>query len=361
MNTIGIIGAGQLGQMLGQAAARLGLECLFLDPSDHPPASNVGVVVKDGYDSDAALIRLADASDVITYEFENVPVRSALTVEKIRPVFPPPTALECAQDRLVEKTLFTSLEIPVAGFWQVDSESDLHAAIEEGGLPLVIKTRRLGYDGKGQRVLRSSDDVSEVFEALGGKDLIAEEFVEFECEVSAIGSRSAVGHSVFYPLTENEHREGILRVSRAPYDSTAKTALANNYLQRLLDELDYIGTMALEFFIRDGRLLANEFAPRVHNSGHWTIEGCNVSQFENHIRAVTGIPLLEPETRGFAAMVNLIGDMGNAAVHAAEHGAVLHDYGKAARTGRKLGHVTVVAESAEERDQLLEKLQAALQ
>jgi len=360
MNTIGIIGAGQLGQMLGIAAARLGLECIFLDPSENPPAASVGRVIAAAFDDEAALTTLAESCDVITYEFENVPVASVRAIESMCPIYPPPPALEYAQDRLEEKQLFESLQIPIPGYRAIDSADDLQQAAASLGLPLVVKTRRLGYDGKGQAVLRDENDASKVFESLGGKDLIAEQFVSFDREVSAIGVRSVSGSIVTYPLSENEHRDGILRVSRALAVDDQLRIIANDYLDRLLTRLEYVGVLALELFVDGNRLLANEFAPRVHNSGHWTIEGAVTSQFENHLRAIAGIPLSDTSVRGFPGMVNIIGSMPDdfSLYQAAD--AVIHDYGKSARPGRKLGHATVVGRSAEERDKQLQRLQDAL-
>lgn len=360
MNTIGIIGAGQLGQMLGIAAARLGLECIFLDPSENPPAASVGRVITAAFDDVAALTTLAESCDVITYEFENVPVASVRAIESKCPVYPPPPALEYAQDRLGEKQLFESLQIPIPGYRAIDSADDLQQAASSLGLPLVVKTRRLGYDGKGQAVLRDESDALNVFESLGGKDLIAEQFVSFDREVSAIGVRSVSGSIVTYPLSENEHHDGILRVSRALAVDNQLRTIANDYLDRLLTRLEYVGVLALELFVEGNRLLANEFAPRVHNSGHWTIEGAVTSQFENHLRAIAGIPLADTSARGFPGMVNIIGSMPDdfSVYEAAD--AVVHDYGKSARPGRKLGHATVVGSSAEERDKQLQRLQDAL-
>lgn len=359
MNTVGIIGAGQLGQMLGQAAREIGLDCIFLDPAENPPAATEGPVIQAPFDDLEALHELAAKCDVITYEFENVPVDAVRNIDNGRDVFPPASALQFAQDRLHEKGLFDSLNIPVPGYRAVDTAADLAAAAEELGLPLVVKTRRLGYDGKGQAILRDAADIEHVVETLGGDDLIAEQMVPFDFEVSAIGSRSVTGHVVAWPLSQNAHEGGILRVSRAPVADAELAQRARDYLDRLLGELDYVGTLALELFVVGDQLLANEFAPRVHNSGHWTIEGASTSQFENHIRAVTGMPLLEPQVESFPAMVNIIGEMPDAARQLADD-AVLHDYGKAPRPGRKLAHITIVGETAEERDQRLTELCDAL-
>jgi len=360
LNTVGIVGGGQLGQMLGFAARDLGLECVFIDPSDEPPAAAAGRVIRAAYDDTDALAELARLVDVITYEFENVPVAAMRAISSKRAVYPPPAALECAQDRLSEKELFESLEIPVPGYAAIGSGADLRAAAARLGLPLVVKTRRFGYDGKGQAILRDSGDADRIVGELGGHNLIAEQFVPFDREVSAIGTRGVAGGWVAYPLSENRHAEGILRVSRAPFESGSLSGTASDYLERLMSKLHYVGTLALEMFVADGRLLANEMAPRVHNSGHWTIEGTNASQFENHIRAITGMPLIEPQLVGFPAMVNIIGSMPGdpAAISAA--GGVLHDYGKAPRAGRKLGHITLIGVNPVDRDARTAALEALL-
>ena len=349
---IGIIGAGQLGQMLGFAARELGHECVFLDPSDTPPAAKAGPVVQAPFDDPVALSSLAEQVDVLTYEFENVPVEALRDLGDPTPIYPPLDALRLAQDRLDEKQLFERLNIPLPRYHAVDSPDDLHAACDAIGLPLVVKTRRLGYDGKGQFVLRDRAQIPEAWDAIGGVPLIAEQFVHFDYEVSAIGVRNFDGEIAAYCLTHNEHAGGILRVSRAPVDNDALTARANSYLTRLLEHLEYVGVLALELFVAGDNLLANEFAPRVHNSGHWTIEGADTSQFANHILAVTGASPGPTRTTGHAGMVNLIGTVPDASREAIKGMArgTLHDYGKSPRPGRKLGHLTVVAQTAAERN-----------
>jgi 5-(carboxyamino)imidazole ribonucleotide synthase len=351
---IGIVGAGQLGLMLGTAARALGHECLFLDPADEPPAGAAGPVRQAAFDNVDALAELADRCEVLTYEFENVPVEALAGIASSIPVYPPLAALRQAQDRLVEKKLFDSLDIPVPAYRAVDSADDLQAAAAALGLPLLVKTRRMGYDGKGQFLLRDAADAAAAWRKLGEAALLAEQWVEFDFEVSIIGTRGRDGQIATYCLTRNEHASGILQVSRAPVNEPPLDALARQHVTRLLEHLDYVGVLALELFVVDGRLLANEFAPRVHNSGHWTIEGAATSQFENHVRAVTGAPLGSPAVRGHAGMVNLIGRIPQAARHL-ERGW-LHDYGKVARPGRKLGHITVVAASAAARDRLLDDI-----
>ena len=348
---IGIIGAGQLGQMLGLAARDLGLEVCFLDPSPAPPAACCGPVAQRPFGDPDALADMAASCDVITYEFENVPVTALQQIEGSVPVHPPAAALRHAQDRLDEKQLFEELGVPLPGYRTVDTRADLVAAATELGLPLVVKTRRLGYDGKGQFVVRTSNDVDAAWRALRGQALIAEQWVPFDFEVSSIGVRDARGNVRIYPLTRNVHRNGILHTSRSPVDAPELAELAAAATYKLLEHLDYVGVLALELFALGNRLLANEFAPRVHNSGHWTIEGAATSQFENHLRAVAGLPLGSTASRGHAGMLNLIGEI-PAAARQLDQGT-LHDYGKEPRPGRKLGHITVVGECAEQRDAFL--------
>jgi len=357
---VGIIGAGQLGQMLGFAGRSLGITCRFLDPADAPPAADAGEVIRRPFDDAEALAELAASCDVITYEFENVPVEALLRIADRVPVFPPPEALRSAQDRLDEKRLFDELQIPLPRYRAVDTLDDLRAAVDSIGLPLVLKTRRFGYDGKGQYVLKTGKDIDDAWRKLGGAALIAEEWLDFDYEVSAIGVRSPGGESAIYPLTRNEHAAGILRRSRAPVDAPDLAEKAESYINALLTRLDYVGVLALELFVVGDRLLANEFAPRVHNSGHWTIEGAETSQFENHLRAVTNQPLGPTACRGHAGMLNLIGSIPEAARQLAIPGCQLHDYGKSPREGRKLGHITVVADSAAARDRQLQQLEAVL-
>ncbi len=357
---IGIIGAGQLGQMLGAAARDLGHSCCFLDPGADPPAASVGTVLCGGYDDQRALRRLAARVDVLSYEFENLPVDALAELGSLRPIFPPPAALSLAQDRLHEKKLFSRLGIPLPAYRAVDTRADLEAAVAGLGSPLVLKTRRFGYDGKGQFLLQGMADIEGAWAALGGNALIAEAWVPFDRELSIIGARALDGSICVWPLTENRHAEGILRTSIAPVDAPALSALATTYIRQLLTTLDYVGVLALELFVMGDRLLANEFAPRVHNSGHWTIEGSATSQFANHVRAITGDALGPADCIEFAGMVNLIGSIPDAVRRYPDTRAALHDYGKSPRAGRKLGHVTVIAARAEERDRLLGELQSCL-
>ncbi len=344
MTTIGILGGGQLGRMLALAGIPLGLQFRFLDPAPNCPASVCGVQVVGDYFDEEALARFVDGCDVVTYEFENVPNRTALYLSERVKVYPPPIALEYMQDRLLEKEFLQSHSVPVAGFMAVDSYSDLMEAIKALGLPSVLKTRRLGYDGKGQRVLRTAADAEAAWQELGDSPLILEAFIDFQRELSLLSVRSINGETCFYPLVQNRHHEGILRESVAPAPNLdhALQILAEKSAAQLLNALDYVGVMAIEMFEIDGCLVANEMAPRVHNSGHWTIEGAVCSQFENHVRAVAGLPLGSTACTGTAVMENIIGKLPDMEAVLREPGAHLHLYGKEPRAGRKLGHITRV-------------------
>lgn len=350
MKTIGVLGAGQLARMLAIAGIPLGFKFLFLDPSPSSPASLLGEQIVAPFEDALALQKLADSSDLITYEFENIPVSVVTKLAQTRSVFPPPKALESSQDRLLEKQFFNHHGIATAPFYPVDDLPSLQLAIAVLKLPLILKTRRLGYDGKGQFLVKSPDDAVTAFNQLGQKNIIAEGLVQFDRELSCIAVRSADGATFFYPLVENFHHQGILRLSLAPalVHNSDLNLQASAQVGRILQALDYVGILAVEFFEKEGKLIANEMAPRVHNSGHWTIEGAEVSQFENHIRAVAGLPLGDPKPRGFSAMINLIGSMPDATKVLQIPGAHLHDYGKEPRSGRKLGHLTIRADSLAE-------------
>lgn len=344
---LGIVGGGQLARMLALAATPLGVQCRFLDPAADACAAAAAEQVRASYHDVDGVHRLAAGADCVTFEFENVPVASLGHLEGDVDVFPAPHALATAQDRFTEKTLFRNLGIATPAFCPVDSLGELRTALAEVGLPAVLKTRTLGYDGKGQAVLRTMADVEAAWTKLGGVPLIVEAFVPFEREVSIIAVRGRDGETAFYPLTENEHRDGMLHLS-IPRIGDALQSLAEDYAARLLGALNYVGVLALELFESRGELLANEFAPRVHNSGHWTIEGAETSQFENHVRAVLGLPLGRAAALGHSAMVNFIGYIPpRAAVLRLPH-VHLHLYGKEARPGRKVGHATLRAASAED-------------
>jgi 5-(carboxyamino)imidazole ribonucleotide synthase len=352
---VGIVGAGQLGRMLALAGYPLGVECRFLDRAADAPAAQVADIVLGELDDVAALVKLAESVDVLTLEIENVAVAALESVRERIEVFPPPAAVAAAQDRLAEKQLFRSLGIPTAEFVPIDGDDDLAAAGASLGWPVVLKARRLGYDGRGQRIADSETSLAAGWRELGQVPAIAEAWVAFERELSLIGVQGTGRERVFYPLAENVHRGGILASTVAPYDDVVPQAQAERWLTAIMTALDYRGVLAVEFFQTKAGLVANEMAPRVHNSGHWTIEGAETSQFENHLRAVLGWPLGDPRPRGHAAMLNLIGRMPPAAVMLGFEGAHLHDYGKAPRAGRKVGHCTLLDS---DRRRLLARLEA---
>jgi 5-(carboxyamino)imidazole ribonucleotide synthase len=343
MTMVGVLGAGQLGRMLALAGYPLGLHFRFLDPVPQSPIDGLAERLAEDFNQRAALPRFAAGLDVITYEFENVPVEIAEALAEEVPVYPPPQALEASQDRLTEKTLFRRLGLPTAPFAAVQSREDLEQALLQLGYPALLKTRRFGYDGKGQWLLHGPEDLPLAWDALGGVPLLLEGFVRFERELSQLAVRGREGATAFYPLVENHHRQGMLRLSLAPAPALtpALQHLASDYTGRLLGALDYVGVLAVEFFQQGEQLIANEMAPRVHNSGHWTIEGAATSQFENHLRAVLGLPLGSVEVPSPCAMLNLIGTLPESRAVLAVPDTHLHLYGKAPRPGRKLGHVTV--------------------
>lgn len=342
---LGILGGGQLGRMIALAGHPLGITTTVLDPAADPCAAAVADHVRGEFDDLQSLYRLAQVSTVVTYEFENVPVESARWLAERVPVWPPPSALEVSQDRLVEKSFFEKLGIPTPQFAAVETRAEFDSAVRAIGLPAVLKTRRFGYDGKGQAVIRTHADAESAWTLLGGRPLILEGFVPFERELSLIAVRGREGELAFYPLVENEHRSGILHRSLAPADRLGEelSERAQEFTSRILAELNYVGVLTVEWFQDGPRLLANEMAPRVHNSGHWTIEAAYVSQFANHVRAILGLPLGRCDAVGHAAMYNFIGmlpDMKDVLRDPAVH---FHDYGKPPRPGRKVGHVTLRA------------------
>jgi 5-(carboxyamino)imidazole ribonucleotide synthase len=347
--TIGILGGGQLGYMLALAGYPLGLHFRFLDPSPEAPVGRIAQRVTADYTDEAALEKFASGLELVTYEFENVPVEATRFLAERVPVYPPPAALEAAQDRLAEKDLFRKLGIATTEFVPVSNPGKLDAALKTLGLPAVLKTSRMGYDGKGQWILRTAEDVAKAKSEMPPAQLILERFVPFTRELSVLAVRSRTGEIAIYPLVENHHRNGILRLSLAPAPrlEPAVQRAAERAAHRVLESLKYVGVLAIEFFEHQGELLANEMAPRVHNSGHWTIEGAVTSQFENHLRAILGLPLGSPGPAGHCAMLNLIGDLPESSEVLAASDAHLHLYGKSPRPGRKLGHVTLRAASPE--------------
>ena len=354
--TIGIVGAGQLGRMMALAGYPLGLDFLFLDASASTPGGQVAPILEGAFTDPALLEELARRSDVLTFDWENVSVQSLDALGCGAKIQPPLRALAASQDRLSEKKLFDRLGIPTTRYAAVGNARDLQRALKRIGLPGVLKTRRFGYDGKGQAVVRTAEEAEAARISLSNDALIYEEFIPFDFEVSIIGARSTRGEIVIYPLNGNVHTAGILRLTRAPFGTAALQRRAATHLRRMLEHFRYAGILNIEFFVRGGRLIANETAPRVHNSGHWTIEGAETSQFENHLRAILGWPLGSTRARGHSAMINLIGTVPPREAVLAHDGAHLHDYGKQPRAGRKVGHITLVRPSAADRDRRARRL-----
>jgi 5-(carboxyamino)imidazole ribonucleotide synthase len=364
-STAGILGGGQLARMLALAGAPLGLRFLVLDTVADACAGQFAPLIVGDWRDESALAEFASKVDVATFDFENVPAESAQWLAARVPVFPSPRALAIAQDRLAEKILFTELGIPVPPFAAVASREELDAAVAAIGTPCILKTRRLGYDGKGQFRLKAPADTDAAWQALGAQamtvGLILEGFVAFQRELSVVGVRGRDGEFRAWPITENWHVDGVLSASLAPAAvDAALSTQAVAYARKLAEALDYVGVFALELFCRDGELLANELAPRVHNSGHWTIEGSETSQFQNHLRAVLGLPLGATRMVGHACMLNWIGEMPAAAPVLSETGGHWHDYGKEPRAGRKVGHATVRADSPSELAEALDRIGGAL-
>ncbi len=363
--TVGVLGGGQLARMLVLAGAPLGLRFKLLDPAPDACAGQLAPLTVGAYDAPDALRSFVEGIDVATFDFENVPAPAAEWLAATRSVFPPPRALAVSQDRLSEKSLFRELGIPVTAFAAVDTLDELHAAVATIGIPSILKTRRLGYDGKGQYRIRSAEDVQAAWSALGPQapevGLILEGFVPFQRELSIIAARDRSGEFCAWPLTRNWHVDGVLSASLAPARASAGIReKAMTYARTLAEALEYVGVFALELFEHDGELLANEMAPRVHNSGHWTIEGSHASQFENHLRAGLGLPLGSTAMRGQACMLNWLGAMPDRKTALAVPGLHWHDYGKRPRPGRKVGHATLCADSPAELAAKLERLGAAL-
>ncbi|CAH0063798.1 5-(carboxyamino)imidazole ribonucleotide synthase [Stenotrophomonas sp. GD03819] len=344
--TVGILGGGQLARMMVLAGAPLGLRFELYDPAADACSGPLAPLTVGAFDDRQALADFAAKVDVVTFDFENVPADSAQFLADRVPVYPPPAALAVAQDRLSEKTLFQQLGIPLPAFADIRSRDELAAKAAEFGLPCILKTRRLGYDGKGQFRLRSEADIDAAWDALGAQvertGLILEGFVAFQREVSVVAVRGRDGSFEAWPVTGNWHVDGVLSASVAPAVlSDAEQQAAIGYARRVAEHLQYVGVFALELFCRDGELLANEMAPRVHNSGHWTIEGSETSQFENHLRAVLGLPLGSTRMLGHVCMLNWLGAMPDPAPVLAQASGHWHDYGKEPREGRKVGHATL--------------------
>lgn len=346
--TVGILGGGQLARMLALAGARLGLRVRVVDTVADACASQVAPLTCADYNDLDAISAFADTVDVVTFDFENVPADTAMFIAARVPVFPNPQALAVAQDRLEEKQLFHKLGMATPAFATVDSLEDLHKAAATVGLPAILKTRRLGYDGKGQIRLKSAEDLGPAWQKLGDVPLILESLVPFDREISVIAARSRGGEFVTYPLTQNFHEHSILSASLSPAPGSEEIEdTAVTFARRVAEDLDYVGVFALELFEHDGNLLANEMAPRVHNSGHWTIEGAITSQFENHLRGVLGLPLGSTRALGTSVMLNWIGEVPDALPVLAEPLGHWHDYGKTPRPGRKVGHATLTGDPGE--------------
>lgn len=342
---IGVLGGGQLGRMLGLAGIPLGFEFLFLDPAEDACAAATGALVQADFDDESRAREVARQVDVMTFDFENVPEQAARAAATVRPFHPRPRALAAGQDRLAEKDLLASLGADLPRYHRVDSRTDLLEGLDGIGFPAVLKTRRLGYDGKGQAVLRDQEDLERAWQRLAESPLVLEAFVPFDAECSLIGVRGRSGETRFWPLTRNVHDHGILALSLPGGMSAELQDRAEAVMERLLDELDYVGVLTIEFFVAEGRLLVNEFAPRVHNSGHWTIDGATCSQFENHLRAIAGLPLGDTGLVRPSLMFNWIGSLPPLPDALSIPGLHWHDYGKAPRAGRKVGHATLTASS----------------
>ena len=362
---IGVIGGGQLAQMMALAGYPLGLKVICLSPTAVCSAGLVTDIIVGDYDDIQQLKQLADQTDVLTYEFENISYETLTQLDHAdrctkKKLYPTTAALKISQDRLKEKQFFETLQIPTTHYLPINSLSDLQEAITKIGLPAILKTRRFGYDGKGQQILTSSEDLNIAWMAANNQACLLENKVSFDREISCIGVRNIQGEIRFYALVENQHKAGILYLSRVSSHQDSMTALAQTYVTRILTQLDYVGVLTVEFFEQAGQLIANEMAPRVHNSGHWTIEGAQTSQFENHLRAISGLPLGATETRGQVAMLNLVGKIPPLEKILSIPNVHMHLYGKSPRTRRKLGHVTICAASQEILNQQLKNIQLYL-
>ncbi len=357
---IGILGGGQLGRMMARAGQCLEKQFAFYDTSNNKSLSLLGQVFTDKNNS---VTQLADFAGVVTYESENTSLEQVRAIAKIIPVFPAEKSLSISQNRGLEKDLFKKLNIPCANYQLVNSLTELHSAVNEIGLPAILKTTTEGYDGKGQFVIKNQSQIEQAWQAIGHKELILESFIDFSRELSIIAVRNEQNEHVYYPLVQNIHHEGILRYTIAPAQQIIDSVqeVAENYMKQLLDELNHVGVLSLEVFETDEGLIVNEIAPRVHNSGHWTMDGAQTSQFENHLRAITGMPLGSTMPKqNFAAMVNIIGKTGDIKSVQNMLNTYLHLYNKEERAGRKLGHINILANSAEELFKMIKQLDGFL-
>lgn len=357
---IGILGGGQLARMLALAGYPLGLEFIIVEPNANFSAIGLGKHLHGKYTNKTLLEQFANLTEVITYEFENIPAQVTKFLTEYTCVYPTPNALAVAQDRLLEKQFFGRLNIPTTKYVAVNNLQDLKNAMSSLSYPAILKSRRMGYDGKGQIVLQSAEQLGKVWDAMQGVACIVEVLVAFQREVSIIAARRPEGQIVFYPISENKHNHGILRTAECRLNY-AQQQQAENYVVRLLDALDYVGIIALELFEINGQLLANEFAPRVHNSGHWTIEGAETSQFENHLRAILNLPLGSTKSQGFVGMVNFIGGLPDLKQILAIPNTHIHFYSKTPRKGRKMGHVTIKTNNADNYAQSFQSVLALAQ
>ncbi|MFY0640839.1 MAG: 5-(carboxyamino)imidazole ribonucleotide synthase [Bermanella sp.] len=356
---IGVIGSGQLGRMMALGATHLDTEFVFFDEAAASPCSNLGKSIQPS--TQDALQRFIGSVDVVTYESENTDAQLVNEINESVPVYPSAASLLNSQHRLTEKSFFQSIGIKTADFRKVTSKDELELAVKELGLPIILKTTREGYDGKGQALIRNQDDINKAWAEIGDKELIAEAFVTFSRELSVIAARSVSGEIKIYPLAENDHSAGILRVSRVPAQniSPEKEAQAKGFITTLLEKLDHVGVLTLELFDTDTGLVANEMAPRVHNSGHWSIEGAHCSQFENHIRAICDMPLGDTQSRQpFAGMINIIGKHGDRNLVLSKANCFYHAYGKDERVNRKIGHINLIADSEQELESSISSLHA---
>jgi 5-(carboxyamino)imidazole ribonucleotide synthase len=338
---LGILGGGQLAQMLTLAAYPLGIRTVCLDPNAEACSHDLTTMLHGEFTDTDLLKQFLQTVDVVTFETENIPLACAEFVAQHKPIYPSLKALEITQDRLHEKNFFQSMQVPTPAFFDITSQEDLEKAVEKTGLPAILKTRRFGYDGKGQYLIKNKQDVANAWDKRKSAALILEGFVNFEYEVSLISVRSKNGETAFYPLVRNHHESAILHHSEAPFANAQLQQQAEAYAEKILNEMNYVGVLTIEFFFDGTELIANEMAPRVHNSGHWTIEGAQTSQFENHVRAVCGLPLGSTAPMGKSFMLNLVGEIIDPESGPQLPGLHYHLYGKAPRPNRKLGHITL--------------------
>jgi 5-(carboxyamino)imidazole ribonucleotide synthase len=356
---VGVLGAGQLGRMLALAGIPMNVEFVLLDPAKDACGQLLGEFINAPFDDETALQKFVDQVDVVTVEFEHISVKSLEWLGQRVPVYPPPVAVATAQDRLLEKQMFARLGIPTADYKAIDQMDEFIAYCSSRSQQLIAKSRRAGYDGKGQARINADTDLRAAWQELAGVAIIVEDMIDFDREVSIIAVRDRNGETRFYPLCENTHTGGILHCTKVRLNDPMQQQ-AEDYIQRVMDELDYVGVLTFEYFNCGDQLIANEFAPRVHNSGHWTIEGADTSQFENHVRAICGLSLGSTETLGPVAMINIVGEMPPRDAVLAVEGAHWHDYGKESRAGRKLGHITLRANNQQQLDEQLTRIEDLL-